>query len=150
MRSFTTAVREDQAEREGEEFPYDFELDGRTVKFRKPSSGEGTILTMALARHNDFNTKLASSLDIFFRVLEPEAREWLEHRLMDMEDPFDAMMLIGSDEENEGILYAMIEEWGGNPTQSSSSSASRSRPPGTGSKPSTRKSTSSRSRSASS
>lgn len=151
MRSFQTAVREKQAEEEGDEFPYEFELDGRTVRFRSPSSGEGTLLTMALARHNKFETKLASSLDIFFLVIEPDAREWLSGRLLDLDDGFDGMSLIGDDEERgEGILYAMIEEWSGKDSRSSTSSSSRSQGAGTGSRPRTRKSTSSASRSTSS
>lgn len=143
MRSFQTAVREKVSTDEGEEYPYEFELDGRTVRFRSPSSGEGTILTMALARHNSFNTKLAAALDVFFRVIEPDAKQWLQDRLMDLDDGFDGMSLIGDDEERgEGILYAMIEEWSGKDTQSSTSSSPRSRSTGTGSKQRTPRSTS--------
>lgn len=140
MRSFQTAVREKVSTEEGEEYPFEFELDDRTVRFRAPSSGEGTILTMGLARHNSFNVKLATALDIFFKVIEPDARQWLQDRLMDVDDGFDGMSLIGDDEERgEGILYAMIEEWSGKDSRSSTSSSSRSRRAGTGSKPSTPK-----------
>jgi hypothetical protein len=151
MRSFVTAAKEHQAEQDGDEFPYEFELDGKLIRFRKPSSGEGTLLTMALARHNSFETKLATALDLFFVVLEPEAKELLTNRLLDLDDPFDGMTLVGSGDEDEpGILRAMIEEWSGDPTQSSSDSSRRSSSTSTASKPSTRKSTSSRSRSTSS
>lgn len=114
-KSFTTAVADAQAEIVGVDYPYDFDLDGLTVQFRKPGEGEGVMLAVAMGPHRPRIERVGAVIDVFARVLEPGVKNKVIDRLLNPDDPFGPDQMFGLNGE-DGILAYMLECWSGHPT----------------------------------
>ena len=121
MKEFTTAAK--AVIDEGDTFGHEIttKVDGYEVTFMPCTEGQMAMLlgTDGVPIHE----KIATAINFFFGVLK-DARDvdHFKQRLWDRSDPF------GPGDVSE-IVQELIEEWSGNPTQSSSDS--------TGSQPST-------------
>jgi hypothetical protein len=122
MREFTTAAK--AVAEEGDVFGWDTErvVDGRTIKFLPATEGQ-----MAMMIGSDIapmNERVSSGINFFFGLLRDHRDvDYFKGRMFDRADPF------GSGEIAE-IVQDLIEEWSGDPTQSSSDSTPS--PPSTG------------------
>lgn len=106
-----------------------------------PGDGQVIVLvTDVMGRRSNTMQKLAGIIDFFVDVLDEESRDYITKRLLDPEDPFGL-------EEIEGVVWGLVEEWGGRPTKQPSDFAPSRKKGGQRSTPRTSKSTSSRSRS---
>jgi hypothetical protein len=114
MREFVTAVKELEKGEEPDK-GYSFKVDGKELKFFKPTESQFAIYVAQTGRHSSIPDKIAGVIDFFINVMDRPSHEHLVARLMDREDPF------GLDQVEE-IIQWMIEEWSGNPTEQSSDS----------------------------
>lgn len=115
MREFTTAARAaaDQYEDDFGE-PITIKIDGREVKILPAS--EGALAVLLASDGAPLSAKVAASINFFFSILEdPADEDYFKIRLFDRNDPF------GGGEIAE-MVQGIIEEWTGDPTQSSSDS----------------------------
>lgn len=111
-RSFTSAVKDAAATSQGLEYPFDFELDGEKIFYRKPTEGEGLMLSAAVGAHVPKAEKMGKAVDLFARVLHPDQKDRIVRMIFDNE--LGPKELFGTAEE-PGILEDMLEEWGGRP-----------------------------------
>jgi len=134
MREFVTSVEDafEVEDNEGEQFV----LDGETLTYYKPTDGQMVLYMAATGRHSTENDRSAATINFFLELFDRESKEHLVARLMDRTDPFGVKKIYE-------IIAAMMEDWSGRPTQSSSASASSERNGGRKSTPRTRKSISS-------
>lgn len=113
MREFTTAAREAADLREtdfGVEIT--IEHDGREIDILP--AGEGALAVLLASDGAPLSAKVAASINFFFSILKnPADEDYFKQRLFDRNDPF------GGGEIAE-IVQGIIEEWTGDPTQSSS------------------------------
>lgn len=115
MREFTTAAKE-AAEMHDTDFgvPITIKQDGREIKILPAS--EGALAVLLASDGAPLSAKVAASINFFFSILEdPSDEDYFKVRLFDRNDPF------GGGEIAE-IVQGIIEEWTGDPTQSSSDS----------------------------
>lgn len=110
MKQFTTAVREKTQESEGDDKPITFDVDGQTFTAYKPSDAQIAIITTKTGRRASSADVAAAAIDFFWSVLDDKAARTVEDRLMDRKDDF------GLDEVLD-ILFWLIEEWTGHPTE---------------------------------
>lgn len=137
MREFNTAVQEIQESLGDEQWPLEFKLDGRVMHFRRPNPGEGVLLIAAMAGHNDVMSKFANTLDMVFRVLRPDDKDWLNARILDTRDPMhqQAPTIMAGDENGGGVVHEIVSQWGARPTESPSPSSASPPPSGPDSSP---------------
>jgi hypothetical protein len=105
--------------------------------------GENAIVVFmadVMSRRNSTAEKAVGLIDFFFSTLSNESNDYLYRRLVDPEDPFNAVDI-------REITMALIEEWGGRPTKQPSDFAPSRKTGGRSSTQRTSRSTSSRSRS---
>jgi len=133
MREFITSA-EDAFEEptEGEQFT----LDGEVLTYFRPSDGQIMLYMASTGRHSTENDRTGATINFFIELFDQDSKEHLIARLMDRNDPFGIKKVYE-------IIEAMMEDWSGRPTQSSSGSASSRRNGGRKSTPRTRKPTSS-------
>lgn len=114
MREFTTAAA--AVENDGDTFGKDvtIKIDGREVRFLPATEGQ---LAMVLSTDSmPVMQKISVAVNFFFGLIrDGRDSDYFKARLFDRKDPFGA-------EQISEIVTALIEEWTGNPTQSSSDS----------------------------
>lgn len=118
-----------------------FQIDGREVVAHEPDTAQMAVLIAGFGRHRSEADKIATFIDFFEAVLDEDSVHYVIDRLLDRKDAFGV-------EELAQVGEWLIEEWGGHPTQPPSGS-SQSRPTGgrASKRPTTKSTTSSRSRS---
>ena len=145
MKEFTTAVTDlAQREKTDDDWPLAFKLDGRVMHFRKPTPGEGVILIAALAQTGSALERFGTYLDLFNKVLRPDDKEWWTRRILNDRDPLcyqAPALLAGGENGDGGLLRAVVEAWGADPTQGPEPSSPTPPQPGSGSTPDTPPST---------
>lgn len=114
MREFSTAAA--AVETDGDTFGKDvtIKIDGREVRFLPATEGQ---LAMVLSTDAmPVMQKISVAINFFFGLIrDGRDADYFKSRLFDRADPFGA-------ESISEIVTALIEEWTGNPTQSSSDS----------------------------
>lgn len=113
MREFVTAV-EDAFEEEPDEGTF-IKLDGREMRYYRPTDGQIAMFMSANGRHASGSDRVAGVVDFFMGLFDADDQGHLSDRLMDRTDPFGVKKV-------EEILESMLEEWSGRPTKSSSGS----------------------------
>jgi hypothetical protein len=114
MREFTTAA--EAVETTGDTFGKEvtIKIDGREVRFLPATEGQ-----LAMVIGSDavpLMQKISTAINFFFGLVrDGRDADYFKQRLFDRADPFGA-------EQITAIVEALIEEWTGNPTQSSSDS----------------------------
>lgn len=122
MREFITAA--EAAGENGEDFGSDItiKVDGRDVRIMPVNEG---ALAMLLASDSmPVHQKVSAAINFFFSILrDGHDEDYFKQRLFDRRDPFGGAQVAE-------IVEAVIEEWTGDPTQSSTDSTGS--PPSTG------------------
>lgn len=118
-KSFTSEVADVVSEVEGDEYIYDFKLDDRVVRYRKPRSGEAMMMVIVSSKHTPLVDKLAGVVDLFATVIHPANKDWVIHKIYD--GSIGPKVLFGEDGD-DGVLADMLEEWSARPTKASSDS----------------------------
>jgi hypothetical protein len=114
MREFITAAAavEDEGDTFGSEIT--IKVDGREVAILP--ANEGALAMLLASDAVPLNEKVSASINFFFSILrDARDEDHFKQRLFDRKDPFGGAIIA---ELVEGI----IEEWTGDPTQSSSDS----------------------------
>lgn len=114
MREFTTSAR--AAGDEGDDFGEDVEInvDGRTVKIMPVN--EGALAMLLASDAAPLHEKVSANINFFFSILrDGRDVDYFKSRLYDRRDAFGTEQVID-------IVEGVIEEWSGDPTQSSSDS----------------------------
>lgn len=133
MKEFLTAAKEAV---EGADEVLEVPIDGVIYKAYQPTDGQYAFVMATTGKHASTQDQIAGQVNFFLSLFEQEDADALARRLLDREDPF------GLEEVTE-IFTAMMEEWTGRPTQSSSGSSGSQRTTGRKSTPRTQKSISS-------
>jgi hypothetical protein len=145
MKEFFTAAQ-DTANEVDPDSIVTFKHDGRDVTFYQPSDGQ-LVIMLSLGRR-DMDKKAAGTfISLFFELMDEETQRYFENRLLDRNDTFDL--------SGEGGIFdiweELVKEWsGGKATKQPSDYQPSRRKTGAASTAPTRRSTSSRSRSAAS
>lgn len=109
IKQFTTAAK-DPHDNVAAGDDQEIEVDGRTVKFYAPTSGQ---LGVAMATAAGYGTNMdrgAASINFFFSLMDEEDQNHFKGRLFDRNDPFDI------DEISE-ITTFLMEDWSATPTK---------------------------------
>lgn len=127
MREFTTSVKNANDEESLIGGPVTFKIDDREVVFLPATSAQMAMLIMNFELGTG-SSMTAASINCFFDWMESDDdRRHFSRRLFSRKDEFD-------EEKVYEILFALVEEWSGNPTEPSPTSSSS---PPTGGEPST-------------
>lgn len=135
-KEFVTAAKAVAAEGTAEEGLLNFDLvkmvrdaegnevegERRTLYAHRPDDGQLSMLMAVTSSMADKRTKVAGIINFFVAVMDEDDHAYITSRLLDRHDPFGI-------EEVTSILFWMIEEWTGNPTDEPSGSTP-SRPSG--------------------
>jgi hypothetical protein len=109
IKSFTTAARNNTDDGVLGE-PVDVEVDGRTVTFLPPTTGQIAV-TLAGSSEMATDSELAAAqINFFFSLLEKRDATWFRRRLFDRSDDFD-IETIGE------IVEYLMEQWSARPTK---------------------------------
>lgn len=119
MKEFITAA-EIQEQEDREEVDLIFKIDGQEMRAYKPTEGQFALLMMAMGRYQAQTDQVAGVIDFFINVLDEPSKAYVVKRMMGRTNIIPAEQIVD-------ILYWMIEEWGGRPTQSPSVSTSSRR-----------------------
>jgi hypothetical protein len=114
MREFITAAA--AADDDGEDFGHEItiKVDDREIAILP--ANEGSLAMLLSADGVPLHQKISASINFFFSILrDGRDEDYFKTRMYDRKDPFGGAMIA---ELVEGI----IEEWTGDPTQSSSDS----------------------------
>jgi hypothetical protein len=124
MREFVTAAKgADEAPEAGPQIA--FKIDGREITFNPPDTNHLVLLTAAIEASGTSASLAATMINAFFAMIEDyEDSSWMRSRLFDPHDAF------GLDTISD-VMAALMEEWSGKDTSSSSDSSTS--PPTTGS-----------------
>jgi len=133
MKEFLTAAKEVV---EGEDEVLEVPIDGEIYRAYKPTDGQYAFVMATTGKHASTQDQIAGQVNFFLALFEQEDADTLARRLLDRNDPF------GLETVTE-IFAAMMEEWSGRPTKSSSASSQSPRTTGRKSTPRTPKSISS-------
>lgn len=136
MKSFTTAVREQEIIDAREEDAIEFEIDGVMLKAYRPTPSQVAYAMTASSKNSSFQEQIAGTINFFTAVLDEESRVYIVNRLLDGTDPFEI-------ENVQEVISYLMEEWSGRPTKSPSGSTRSRSTGGQKSKPATTKSISS-------
>lgn len=122
MKEFTAAVAQATEHTEAEptwEFKVTGPRDGqeRILRAHMATPGQVAVVMSAVGRHTSLPTKIAGTIDFFMAIMDEDDVSYLTDRLMDRDDPFEIKQVTD-------ILFWLIEEWSGHPTQGSSGSSS--------------------------
>lgn len=110
MQEFITAAK-DPVEDDIIEIP----IDGQKIPAYRPSDGQLAVLMASIGTGASEIDGVAGPMNFFGSLLDDEGRKYFTDRLLDRKDPFGP-------EDLTKIMEALIEEWGGRPTQPSSGS----------------------------
>lgn len=142
MKEFTTAAKapdeDDVIEvpiRRNPENDPPYVPDLYNLKAYRPSDGQLAMLMASMGRGANPVDSVAGPMNFFDTLLDDEGRHYVTERLFDRKDPFGPDVM-------EAIMEALIEEWGGRPTQPSSGSIPSQPTDGQNSTPTTTQSTS--------
>ena len=117
MREFTTSVKNTNDEESHIGKPVTIKIDGREVAFLPPTSAQMAMLVMNFELGTG-HSMTAASINCFFDWMESDDdRRYFSRRLFSRKDEFDEEMVYE-------ILFALVEEWSGNPTEPSPTSSS--------------------------
>lgn len=100
------------------------------IRFFRPREGQVALLMAQTGRHASNDLKVSAVINFFTGVLDDPSYQYVTSRLMDQKDEFGLTHI-------EGLLQLMMEEWSGNPTQSSSGSTESPNSDGQNSTPTT-------------
>lgn len=114
MREFITAAV--AAEDDGEDFGHEItiKVDGREVQILP--ANEGALAMLLASDAVPLQQKVSASINFFFSILrDGRDEDYFKQRLFDRKDPFGGSQIAE-------LVQGIIEEWTGDPTQSSSDS----------------------------
>lgn len=118
MKEFISAIEADTAEENGDERTVNFKLDGREMVAYYPTDGQLTFLLATMGRGQTDDGRFASIINIMLSCLRDADRDHFEARLL-TRDPKQRL----KPDVIEKVFEHLMEEWFGDPTQSSSDSA---------------------------
>lgn len=110
IKQFRTAAKAQVDNEEATGEPLEVDIDGRAVTLLPPTAGQ---LGLALTGNSDMAStpeNIASSINLFFGILEDHDAKFFRRRLFDRADPFDI-------DQIAAILEYAMEEWYGRPTK---------------------------------
>lgn len=116
MREFTTAVKKDVKKKSGERESVEFKQDGEVLKAFKPDDDQFALLLAAVGLGSSGTDGVAGTINFLLSVLDSKSKSYVSARLLDHNDEFGM-------EEVQQIMFGLIEEWSGRPTESSTDSA---------------------------
>jgi hypothetical protein len=124
MREFVTAVAaKEELDAEGWiDFPVvEQDADGKEVRrvncrAKRPSSGQLAYLTASIHGRAPIERKISGAINFCMAIMDEDTAGYLSDRLLDQRDPFEL-------EQLQGLIFQLIEEWSGRPTEPSSDSS---------------------------
>lgn len=115
MKEFITRAIEVDEENAGEETVYEFSVDGVMCTASQPTPGQLGVFTAMISDVNGWQTQAAGIINFFFGLLDAESKSYLAQRLLDRKDSFEI-------DDVRDIMFYLMEQWTGNPTEGPSDS----------------------------
>lgn len=115
IKEYTTAVNAKVDEGTEDADATKFKIDGREVTAYRPDEAMIAIVIGRTGSRATPGEVGAAAIDFFYSVLDDKSARWIEDRLFDRKDPFGLEQILE-------ILFDLVEEWTGRPTERPSAS----------------------------